>query len=238
MSWHEKYKLLIFDEIDSTNSEAIRIAQTSCPHEHYVLLAKHQTQSRGRTTKTWYSSQGNLHSTILLYHNIDSQYISQLSFVTAVAVHNTIVALASKRINNITLKWPNDVLINNKKVSGILIESIKNYLIIGVGINIIVSPINVEQEITNLSAEGITILNPEEILEIYITNFEKYFNIWKNQGFNKIKQYWLKRSSYKLGEKITINDGNSKITGAFMGLEIDGAIKLQLPSGEIYIGRA
>ena len=237
MSWHEKYKLLVFDEIDSTNSEAIRIAQTSCPQENYVLLAKQQAQGRGRTTKTWYSSRGNLHSTILLYHHIDSQYISQLSFVTAVAVHSTITALASKKINNITLKWPNDVLINNKKVSGILIESIKNYLIIGVGINIIVSPVNVDQEITNLSAEGINILSPEEILEIYITNFEKYFNIWKNQGFNKIKQYWLKRS-YKLGEKITINDGNTKVTGAFMGLEIDGAIKLQLPSGEIYIGRA
>lgn len=237
MSWHEKYKLLVFDEIDSTNSEALRIAQTSCPNENYILLAKHQTQSRGRTTKTWYSSRGNLHSTILLHHHIDLKYISQLSFVTAVAVHSTITRLASKKINNIILKWPNDVLINNKKVSGILIESIKNYLIIGVGINIIVSPANTGQEITNLSAEGITVLNPEEVLEIYITNFEKYFNIWKNQGFNKIKQYWLRRS-YKLGEKITINDGNSKITGSFMGLETDGAITLQLPSGEIYIGRA
>lgn len=236
MSWHEKYKLLVFDEIDSTNSEGIRIAKT-CPNENYVLLAKNQTQSRGRTNKTWYSSLGNLHSTILLHHHIDSQYISQLSFVTAVAVHSTITALPSKKTNNIILKWPNDVLINNKKVSGILIESIKNYLIIGVGINIIVSPVSVDQEITNLSSEGITLLNPEEVLGIYITKFEKYFNIWKNQGFSKIKQYWLK-ASYKLGEQITINDGNAKVTGAFMGLEIDGAIKLQLPSGEIYIGRA
>ncbi len=236
MPWHQKYKLLIFEEIDSTNSEALRIARTSS-NENYVLLAKNQTQSRGRTTKTWHSSLGNLHATILLHHHIDIKYIPQLSFVTAIATHRTITSLSSNKVNNIILKWPNDVLINNKKAAGILIESIKDYLIIGVGINIIVNPINLDQETTNLVAENIVAPGPEKLLEVLITNFEKYLYIWKNQGFSKIKQYWLKKT-YKLGQNITINDGNTRITGIFKGLEEDGAIRLQLPSGQLYIGRA
>ncbi len=233
--WQEKYKLLVLDEIDSTNSEALRIART-CPSENYVIWAKNQTKSRGRNGKIWYSNLGNLHVSILLRHNINLAYIPQLSFIVSIAVYKTINSLASKSKNSIQLKWPNDILVNAKKISGILLESISlnnnNYLVIGIGININTNPINIGQVATNLSNENIEIRSLEEMLNLLMINFEKYFAQWKKEGFNKIRQYWLRRA-YMLNKQITVNNGNSKVTGIFKNIDENGAIKIQLSSGDI-----
>ncbi|MFU7502216.1 MAG: biotin--[acetyl-CoA-carboxylase] ligase, partial [Candidatus Tisiphia sp.] len=226
MSWQEKYNLLIFDEIDSTSFEAIRMAK-DCPDKNYVILAKNQTKSRGRNSRIWHSSLGNLHVSILLNHKINLSYIPQLSFVMAIVVYKTINSLSTRSENSIKLKWSNDVLINDKKVSGILLESISinnnNYLIIGVGINVKGSPLNIDQLATNLSDENIEVKDLEYLLELLMINFEKYFSRWKQEGFSKIRQYWLKRA-YKLGKMVTVNDGNTKISGIFKDIDENGSI--------------
>ncbi|WP_342271400.1 biotin--[acetyl-CoA-carboxylase] ligase [Candidatus Tisiphia endosymbiont of Parasteatoda lunata] len=236
MSWQKKYNLLIFDEIDSTSCEAVRMAKT-CPDGSYVILAKNQTKSRGRNSKIWHSSLGNLHVSILLNHKINLSYIPQLSFVMAIVVYKTINSLSVRSENSIKLKWPNDVLINDKKVSGILLESISindnNYLIIGVGINVKGSPLNIDQLATNLSDENIEVKDLEYLLELLMINFEKYFSRWKQEGFSKIRQYWLKRA-YKLGKMVTVNDGNTKISGIFKDIDENGSIRIQLASGQDY----
>ncbi|WP_341752217.1 biotin--[acetyl-CoA-carboxylase] ligase [Candidatus Tisiphia endosymbiont of Piscicola geometra] len=235
MSWQKKYKLLIFDEIDSTSSEAIRMAK-DCPDKNYVILAKNQTKSRGRNSRIWHSSLGNLHVSILLNHKINLSYIPQLSFVMAIVVYKTINSLSARSENSIKLKWPNDILINDKKVSGILLESISinnnNYLIIGIGINIKKSPVNIEQFATNLFDEGIEIKDIEYLLDILMINFEKCFSRWKEQGFSKIRQYWLKHA-YKLGEMVSVNDGNTKISGIFKDIDEYGGIRIQLDDGKV-----
>ncbi|WP_375359421.1 biotin--[acetyl-CoA-carboxylase] ligase [Candidatus Tisiphia endosymbiont of Neophilaenus lineatus] len=235
MSWQKKYKLLVFDEIDSTSSEAIRMAKT-CPDGNYVILAKNQTKSRGRNSKIWHSSLGNLHVSILLNHKINLSYIPLLSFVMAIVVYKTINSLTASSENSIKLKWPNDVLINDKKVSGILLESISindnNYLIIGVGINVKGSSLNIDQLATNLSDENIEVKDLEYLLELLMINFAKYFSRWKQEGFSKIRQYWLKRA-YKLGKTVTVNDGNTKISGIFKDIDENGSIRIQLASGQV-----
>lgn len=235
MSWQKKYKLLVFDEIDSTSSEAIRMAKT-CPDGNYVILAKNQTKSRGRNSKIWHSSLGNLHVSILLNHKINLSYIPLLSFVMAIVVYKTINSLTAISENSIKLKWPNDVLINDKKVSGILLESISindnNHLIIGVGINVKGSSLNIDQLATNLSDENIEVKDLEYLLELLMINFEKYFSRWKQEGFSKIRQYWLKRA-YKLGKTVTVNDGNTKISGIFKDIDENGSIRIQLASGQV-----
>jgi len=238
MSWRSIYNLLVFDELDSTSSEGIRIAKT-CPDENYVILAKNQTASRGRNGKIWYSNLGNLNLTILLKHNIDLVYIPQLSFVTSVVVLKTISSLAYKVAERtIKLKWPNDILINKKKVSGILLEAISinnnHYIAIGIGINVKHSPLNVEQLTTNLSDENIEVKDLESLLDVIMINFEKYLNKWKEQGFAKIRQYWLKNVE-NLGQIVTINDKNTKIQGIFNGISQDGAMQLQLDSGQVLL---
>ncbi|XVN42995.1 MAG: biotin--[acetyl-CoA-carboxylase] ligase [Candidatus Rickettsia vulgarisii] len=235
MSWKEKYKLVVFGEVDSTRLEAMRIAKTN-PNQNYIILAKTQTNGRGRHGRSWQSISGNLHINILLKHNIDLNYLSQLSLVTAIAVYKTISSLPSKSKNNIKLKWPNDLLINNKKVSGMILGTVNNdanqYLSIGIGINIIDNPTNIDQVTTNLIDENIEVPDVESLLNLLMINFNKYFSLWKAKGFSKIRQFWLKRA-YKLKERITANYGNVKVTGIFTGIDDNGGMQILLDSGKV-----
>ncbi len=203
-----------------------------------MIVAKNQTHSRGRNNKIWQSCLGNLHFSILLKHNIDLNYLPQLSFVTAVAVHKALHSLPTKSPNTIQLKWPNDLLINNKKVAGILLESISltnhHYLVIGIGINVKHHASNIDQLTTNLLKENIEVKNLEYLLDVIMTSFEKSFTYWKSQGFQPIRQYWLKRA-YNLNQLITVNYQNTKITGIFKGLAPDGRLKILGKSGETHI---
>lgn len=226
--------MIIFDEIDSTNTAGLRIART-IPDANYVIVAKHQTQSRGRSYKTWQSYFGNLHCSILLKHNIALNYLPQLSFVTAVAVHKAIYSLSTQSLNNIQLKWPNDVLINQQKVGGILLESISieknHYLVIGIGINVKHSPSDIDQLTTNLCKENIAVKNLEYLLDLIMNNFDKYFTYWQNHGFHKIRQYWCRRA-YNINQIITVNSKNTKITGIFKGIDLSGRLEILSDSGE------
>lgn len=238
-SWQGQYKLLVFDEIDSTNSEAIRLAKTF-PDNNYIILAKTQYNGRGKNGKVWHCGNGNFYASLLLNHNFEISILPQLSFVTALAVYDTIIYLAPAILHKfIYLKWPNDVLIGAAtpaKISGILLEAInihqRNYVIIGVGVNINHSPINIDQLTTNFREAGILIKESEQLLDIFMINFSKYFSSWQQEGFSKIRQYWLDRA-YMLNKNISVNDGNSKITGIFKDIDQSGAIRVQLTSGEV-----
>ncbi|ARD86750.1 biotin--[acetyl-CoA-carboxylase] ligase [Rickettsia bellii] len=252
-----RYKLFVFDELDSTNLEAIRIAKSNKPDRDYIILAKSQTKGRGRSGKNWQSTLGNLHVSLLIKPNKELELLPQLSFVTALAVYDSMVHVIPwldhgiQKINEIPiqacgmtplvlkkiqLKWPNDVLVGGKKISGILLESVKvedaYYLIIGVGINITYHPINIDQPTTSLVAEELPIITPQALLEILIENFEKYYQIWEKNGFSFIRGTWLKHA-YKLHENISVKYQNNIVTGTFQGIDSIGRIILQLPSKKI-----
>ncbi|HJD61494.1 MAG TPA: biotin--[acetyl-CoA-carboxylase] ligase [Rickettsia endosymbiont of Columbicola hoogstraali] len=262
-----RYKLFVFDELDSTNLEAIRMAKNNKPNRDHIILAKSQTTGRGRSGKNWQSTSGNLHASLLIKPNKELELLPQLSFVTALAVYDSVNALCHPRVgwnpvknqshsdkdlyNNssnifldsrksgndiIHLKWPNDVLVGGKKISGILLESVKveeaYYLIIGVGINITYHPINIDQPTTSLVDEELPVITPKALLAILIENFEKYYQIWEKNGFSFIREKWLKHA-YKLDENISVKYQNDIVTGTFQGIDSIGRIILQLPSKKI-----
>jgi len=262
-----KFKLVVFDEIDSTSSEAMRIAKNGKVESNYVVLAKSQTNGRGRSGKNWQSSSGNLHTSLLIQPDKDLELLPQLSFVAALAVYDSITSLChsntavchSRESGNlekflkemdsrlrgndirnekdaVQLKWPNDVLINGKKIAGILLESVKvennYYLIIGIGINIVYHPNNIDQPTTSLVSENLLPIKPQALLEILIENFEKYYQIWHNQGFSFIRERWLEHA-YKLHENITVKHQNDLLAGIFKDIDNTGRIILQLPSKKI-----
>ena len=241
--WFKHYNLLTFDEIDSTNSEAMRLAKTGISG-NYIILASLQTSGRGRNGKHWHSDNGNIYFSLLLDVDIPIEIQPQLSLITGLAVYDTIKFFAKKLFSNLDckLKWPNDILIGNKKLSGILLESVnvltkenkiqKRYLIIGVGINITTSPVNIDKETTSLLKEGIIIKDSKQLLFIFMNSFEEYHTIWQNNGFVSLREVWLKRV-YKLNHQITINNENHKISGIFHGIDINGNFQVKLKSGEI-----
>lgn len=237
-SWLDRYNLLIFDEIDSTSSEAIRLARAGVAGD-FIIWAKRQTAGRGRYSRVWYSEAGNLYVTILLNRNVQITKRSQLSFVTALALHKAIISFAQqyKTAFQVRLKWPNDILIEGKKAAGILLESIdldsNNYIIVGVGVNLQSNPSELRQLVTNLYAYGINI-NAEQMLCCFIRYFEKYLLLWQYSGFMPIRDQWLQKAS-NLQQVISIDDGKNKISGVLLGIDFEGNLCLKSSSGEIHI---
>jgi BirA family biotin operon repressor/biotin-[acetyl-CoA-carboxylase] ligase len=109
------------ERLGSTNDEARRLAASGAPHGT-VIHADEQAAGRGRFGRTWYSPPGNLYLSVLLRVDLPPERVSELSFVTALTVADAVDALLPKQMKS-TLKWPNDVLVNDGKIAGILVET-------------------------------------------------------------------------------------------------------------------
>lgn len=233
LKWLQKYNLLAFEEIDSTNDEAKRLVQSGA-FDKLVIWSKVQSEGRGRYGRSWNSIEGNLFLSILTPVNCSLQKATQLSFVMAVAVADVIESLAikNKLDLDIQLKWPNDVLVNGKKVAGILMEAIPeavdDWVILGLGLNIEHKP-DIENT-TSLHEIGIK-TSVGEALGMVMNQFDYYHDMWVIYDFPNIRKIWLKKA-YKLGQVVTINDIKNRISGVFEGLDKEGAIKIKLASGE------
>ncbi|MFK8040532.1 MAG: biotin--[acetyl-CoA-carboxylase] ligase [Rickettsiaceae bacterium] len=229
-TWIDEYHLLIFNQIDSTNDEAKRLISNGLGNDDCVIIADQQISGRGRRGKEWISDIGNLYCTILLCGDIKVNQAQQLSFLSSIALYDAIVYLAQNRkiTIDIKLKWPNDLLINGNKVSGILIESIKhnnqNYTLIGLGANLAKHP-EIDQATTSLLKENISI-NNFDMLDLFMHSFAKYLSIWQFAGFDQIKSYWMQRS-YKLDTMLIVNDNVNNIAGAFCGIDDEGNLLLR-----------
>ena len=138
------YRLIEYDELDSTNEEARRRAAAGDVGPLWII-ARSQTAGRGRRGREWVSPRGNLMATLLMKPGCAPAEAARLSFVAALAVHDALCAwLPSERVQ---LKWPNDTLVNGKKISGILLETATAgdrrelpWLAIGIGINLVAAP--------------------------------------------------------------------------------------------------
>lgn len=238
LTWLKKYNLLIFDEIDSTNSEALKLARV-CRIGNFVIWARSQTRGRGRQGSIWESGQGNLFLSILLNENIPISKQPQMSFVTALAAFDLIHSLTKQAsiFPDIKLKWPNDVLVNGRKISGILLESLSfndnASLVVGIGVNVKTTPDNINQPITSLADVGVSNVEIEEVINIFMLSFEKFCSIWQQLGFIEIRKLWLKKAA-KLNEFVSVNDGKGKITGIFKDIDFSGGIRLRATDGKIH----
>lgn len=234
--WLKAYNFISFETTTSTNDQAFNLAKEELLHNH-VISAKSQSSGRGSKGRKWISEEGNLYFSILLVRFDDIAYSPIFSFMMANIVADVLddyIAGNDKII--IELKWPNDILLNQKKIAGILVESITiseiNYVVIGVGINVNHHPILEERHImpSSLLKEGIIISDTQIFLNKLINHFDRQYKIWQqNKNFESIKNYWLSRA-YKLGDEVNINLAGKNRTGIFRGLGIDGQLIMQLPN--------
>ena len=236
-NWRENYNILEFETLDSTNSEALRLASTGA-NGSFLIKTAEQTGGRGQRGREWVSIPENLHASILLKSDASLENNSQLSFLIANAMYDTISELASraKLPLNIELKWPNDILINGKKIAGILLESIsfenKTNVVIGFGVNIMKAPTDLDKPVTSLFDEGIKLENPEAFLDMLMNNFDRLYNKWcEDKNFVSTRNSWMQHA-YNLNKTITINDGVRSVSGIFRGIDLDGALRLELPDGK------
>jgi BirA family biotin operon repressor/biotin-[acetyl-CoA-carboxylase] ligase len=226
------YTLRHFATIDSTNDEARRQAASGAPHG-LVIWADRQDAGHGRQGRVWQSPPGNLYCSILLRPDRSAAEVAQLSFAAALAVCDTIPARFAPRC-----KWPNDVLIDGKKIAGILLESEAaggnvTALIVGTGVNLAAHPAETETPATSLAALGVGIA-PADMLGVLCRHFLSWYEIWRAQGFAPLRQAWLGRA-HGLGSDIRVRFGVTDARGRFVDLDASGALVLENRDGRRHI---
>lgn len=224
------FKLISYDIIGSTNEEAKRLAMDGAP-EGIVVWAKNQSSGIGRRGRKWVSAEGNLYFSILLRPEYLALKALQLGFLTSLCIVEE-VALVLPSSASVNCKWPNDVLVEGSKVSGILLESHTkplggiDWLVIGVGLNIKSSPENVEFPATSLIQEGAKKnISAEMMLEKFSHRFLLGYMSWKELGFEPVRRAWLHHAAL-LRKKIIVRLERETLTGEFKDLDKDGALIL------------
>lgn len=233
--------ILHYDSIDSTNEEAKRLIQDKKVKDSLIIIA--DTQTSGRTTKVdkvWNSPVGNLYMTYIYKVN-NANLLTKISSVVSVAILKTIqyfsISFDLKTID-VKIKWPNDILINDKKLSGILVEVEKfekdTFAIIGTGINILKAPIlnGADRNATCLLDEGLY-LTVHKFAKVYSKILKSMLNNLSEKDFLEIREIILKHS-YKIGENIKVITGNGKkIHGKFIRIDKRGALILETKQGDM-----
>ncbi|NOT48972.1 MAG: biotin--[acetyl-CoA-carboxylase] ligase [Acidobacteria bacterium] len=233
--------VLTFDTLDSTNTEALKQARLGAD-EGLCVLADHQTAGRGRNGRTWISAKGSgLYFSIVLRPKIDSKYVPLITLMTGVAVHDTLAGIGLRP----DIKWVNDVLANEKKISGILAETAETSkglaVVAGIGINIRSSnfPDEIADIATSIEHETGRVISPAKLASA-LTGFINYFYdiLTGEEGPAKVLSAWQSRSTYFSGKKVKAWSGNETITGTTDGLEANGALRIRDEDGKLTIVHA
>tara|TARA_B100000029_G_scaffold516802_1_gene634607 strand:- start:8707 stop:9435 length:729 start_codon:yes stop_codon:yes gene_type:complete len=227
----KKYKLLNLKKVKSTNFELKKILKKKKNIENLCVSADIQTSGYGRRKTKWYSYKGNIHISIFLLPNCSLNKVNQLSFLTSISIGQTLKKI--KKNINFKYKWPNDIIIEKKKVGGVLIETSSSqnrikWAIVGIGINIKKYP-KLNQNFykaTSFFNENIKI-NKRIFINLFLKNFFNNYNKWQINGFNFIKKKWLS-NIYKNKNLIKVKEKNRIITGKSPSLSTNGSLKLNI----------
>lgn len=229
------YHLLSFDSLDSTNEEAKRLARSGGSHGA-VIWAKKQSEGKGRLGRTWLSSEGNLFVSMLLQPEKQMAELGQLSFVASIAVLDAIAPMLADK-SELKTKWPNDVLLSERKLGGILLESFrtdgcdKSWVVVGVGINIDSFPPRTEFPAICLKDAGVELVSAKIILSRFIHHFIERYDQWNSKGFAPIRKDWLAQA-WHLKEHIIARLPDSEIEGIFEGIDENGSLTIKLDNGK------
>ena len=231
------FNLVELDEIDSTNSEALRRAAAG-ERGPLWILARRQSGGRGRLGRNWQSLDGNLMATLLLSPTCAPQFLHHLSLLTGVAVHDAMAPFLSGPAR-LRLKWPNDVLIGPAKLGGILVESTSLggtvVAAIGIGINVAEAPDIAGRAVGRLVDHSSECPTPGYLLAAINAKVADWFAIWQGgAGFEAIRNAWIARAG-ALGEPLSVRThaGAGNASGTFAGLDADGALLLLDRNGNV-----
>ena len=232
--------VLILDETDSTNAEARRRAEAGEVGPLWIT-ARRQTAGRGRRGRKWESENGNLASTLLLLTQKSPAEAAQLTFAASLAVADLLDRYVPPAL--VTIKWPNDVLLDRRKTSGILIESGPApagglWLAIGIGVNLSLTPCDTERPATciaeHLSQGVVAAPSVDEAAKGLAETFGVWLDRWMTFGFQPVLDAWIARTPGLYGP-CTARLTNETLTGTADGVEADGSLRLKLPDGSLRI---
>ncbi len=241
------YRLIIRDAVGSTMEEARRALDQGEPGKLWIV-ARSQNAGRGRHGRQWGSPPGNLYASLLLTDPCEPGLAPQLGFVVGLALHDAASRLLGASASALRLKWPNDLLLDRAKTSGLLLEGESRAgrlnVIIGCGVNIASCPSDTPYPATFLKAAAPQ-ASVEAMLEALSDAWAKRFAIWSQPGgFGPTRAAWLERAAF-LGETITIRLPEGPASGRFAGLDPTGRLELEteagrrlIDAGDLFFGAA
>lgn len=229
--------LHLFDTVDSTQTAAHHLVADGAP-EGTLVIAERQTSGRGRMGRSWHSPKGTgIYMSLVLKPRVPLQFTPQLTLLAAVALCRGIKRHADVPIG---IKWPNDLLIRGKKVSGILLESNAEderlrYIIAGMGIGVNLLPDDYPPELrdiaTSLAIETGRTIEREPLIADVLLELEELYALYHEQGFAPIRLMWEAYSA-SLNRPVRINSPQGVIEGIAEALDDSGGLLVRMPDGE------
>ncbi len=230
--------ILILEDVDSTNAEARRRAEAGQTGPLWIV-ARRQSAGRGRRGREWVSETGNLAATLLTRTTKAPAEAAQITFVAALAASDLLCTFVPAPL--ITIKWPNDVMIEADKAVGILVESGAHeagglWLAVGIGVNLAHAPSGTERPATaiggHLKGDVRAAPTVDEAAEVLAHHFAIWMDRWETLGFAPVLDAWVARSR-GLDQPCVARLGHETISGVADGVEADGALRLKLADGSV-----
>ncbi len=245
------YRLAGFDEIGSTNNEALAAAAAG-DQGGIWFAARHQTAGRGRRGRQWHSVPGNLAASLLIVPDTTPDLIATLGFVAGVALNRGLSAVLPEGIfrigidgadgadgrSRIALKWPNDVLADGAKLSGILLEATKtpdgrSAIVLGCGVNIVSAPGDTPYPATSLQALGVE-RNAEDVFEALSDAWVEVFSLWDDgRGVAAVLDLW-RTSAAGIGAPVAVSQDGVVRRGIFETIDASGRLIIRDDDGSRY----
>lgn len=233
--WKE---IIVHDSVESTNNLALSLSAEGSLASGTALIADLQTGGKGRLGRRWISPAGmNIYMSLIIQPDLEPK---ELTMLTVLAGVSSVTALSKICSIPISIKWPNDLMISDKKLGGILTEVRADsdgisVAVIGIGININMCSKNFPEEIKDLAtsirvAAGISYSRNEIICQI-LRDFEQWYDILKKEGRGKLLDAWRKYSS-TLGRTVMATVGQTSVSGIAEDINDSGMLLLRTPSGQ------
>ncbi len=221
-----------YQSVTSTQDQIKTLLGDFAPEQGFLcVLADAQQTGRGRHGREWISPVGNLYMTVALRPKGQRQYLGLYAYICGLALYDALKPHITAA--DIALKWPNDVMVNDQKMAGILMEfhhdteSGEDFLLIGMGVNIISAP----EERIALNMVGADAVKPLDIVEAFLGAFEHWQSSYVEQGTADILSTWQGRG-WRLDEQVQVKLGSEIIKGRFGGFDEFGSLIILLENGE------
>jgi BirA family biotin operon repressor/biotin-[acetyl-CoA-carboxylase] ligase len=222
-------------KVSSTNTWAKEHAHEFALDELAAISATEQTQGRGRYARMWYSPPGkNLYLTLGFYLEDPTTKPFALCQLASLTVEELLKnhGIVAK------IKWPNDLLVNGKKIVGILTERTEvnghQFMSIGIGLNVNMTPdelTNIPQAATSMLIERGEPFVIEAVKEYYVRLFAQRLNVAKATGFDEVLRHWQKSLEWMLHHPVSVQTQGSRLQGKVVALHADGGLIVELPNG-------
>jgi BirA family biotin operon repressor/biotin-[acetyl-CoA-carboxylase] ligase len=225
-----EWPALVYDSIDSTNAEALRLIERG-QAAPFLVLAERQTAGRGRRGRKWVSPFAeNVYYSLVLRIEGGMRQLEGLSLVVGLAVMQTLRELS---IPGVGLKWPNDVLVGQKKIAGILLELVGDpadvcHVVLGVGINVNMQATDeVDQQWTSMRLESGKVFDRNHLVASLGATLQRYLALHQTGGFLAIQAEWEQNHLWQ-GRDVSLIAGVNKIDGQVVGIDSQGALRLRV----------